>query len=86
MKTGNLGIVDNGRPKESAPKESHVVPNMTSPRKAKTKANVIDQVLLHWDRDCKAWTLNMETMQQKEESRKAPARLGNRISLRVSDA
>ena len=84
---GKLGeIVDNGWQKESASEESHAVSNMTkrSKAKVKVKANVIDQVLLRRALDHPAKTVKMETVQPKGKSRKAPARLQNRISLRVS--
>ena len=50
-KTAKQETVDHGWQKESVPKESHAVSNMTLPRKAKGKSNVIDQVLLRWDLD-----------------------------------
>ena len=82
---GKLGeIVDNGWQKESASEESHAVSNMTQRSKAKVKANVIDQVLLRRALDHPAKTVKMERVQPKGKSRKAPARLENRISLRVS--
>ena len=65
-------------------RRGHAVSNMTSTRKAKVKASVIDQVLLRRDLDHQPKTVNMEKVQQKEKSRKAPVRLENRISLRVS--
>ena len=41
---------------------------MTSTRKAKVKANVIDQVLLHRNNDHKAKTVKIEKVHQKEKA------------------